>query len=155
MSDPLLSKILTCSAAGAVVAGCLFFAGSTNAQPDYYDTKVSDPYALNEAGYDTNAVEENDVVVMPEYSTITRERLNGPVDKISTSRIVHFGDLDLASDYDRQILRDRVEQAAASVCNQLDREVGGVAVDDRDTCYDNAVRQAMHRVNARYDGYGY
>ena len=150
MSDPLLSKILTCSVAGAVVGGCLFFASATNAQP----TEYNEPGYTSQS-YDSNATDENDVVVTPEYSTITRERLNGPVDKISTSRVVYFGDLDLGADYDRQILRDRVEQAAASVCNQLDRQVAGASVDDRDSCYDNAVRQAMHHVNARYDGYGY
>jgi UrcA family protein len=74
--------------------------------------------------------------------------LNGGDQVVRESRLVHGGDLDLASYYGARAMRWRIERAAHDACYSLDSRIPATA-DAPPDCYNGAVRQAMADVEYR------
>ena len=143
-----------CAAASAAVLG-LGFVSLATAQP------YSEQPSYGQRDYDADAPSVGEVVVTPDYRSNRSE--NGiPTERIYAQRVVHFGDLDLNTDWGARELHARIVRAATDACNQLDSEypMGLVPLDSSDgDCKARAVRHAMadapigDAVDTDYHGY--
>jgi UrcA family protein len=131
-----------CASLGAVAAFGLTAVASTSAfaQPGYgrYD---DDPYT-------TSGV----VVTAPRHAD--RDSATGaPIEWVSASRVVRYGDLDLNRAWGQRELHARIVRAARSACNQLD-DAYPITASDSPPCVRAAVRQAMYQIPTS-DDYDY
>jgi UrcA family protein len=94
----------TLAAASALVGALAAPSGSAAAQTTYYQEQIT--------------------IIAPHvhHRTIGRSDTGVPVEELSLSRGVDYGDLDLSRWGDVQILDYRIGQAAYAACNTLDRE---------------------------------
>jgi len=132
--------------------------------PAYYPPPPA--YAQPRAGYYAPAPAYakpgstvGEVVVVAPYHRVERDPGTGaPIERVSTSRIVHFEDLDLNTDYGVRELHYRVVLAARDACDSLNGRYDIMDPGDRD-CVPRAVINAMHSVpigyatDAAYEGY--
>ena len=122
-----------------------------HAQDGSYQDRYDDgSYA--QANYDDDTVEG--ITVRPHRTE--RSAIGAPIETITASRLVRYGDLDLNSDYDAHILKARIERAASSACDELNNRAD-VLDSDSDDCYRDAVRDARHQVadNTGYEPAGW
>jgi len=96
-------------------------------------------------GYGPPTVQEEVPVIAPALRGETRP-LGAPPGRVSTSTVVHYGDLDLTTRYGARALRMRVRQAAHDVCAQL-ADVYPVYQLNGTSCYKTAVDDALIRVD--------
>jgi UrcA family protein len=142
MSSNLFSTTLRGSMACTLAAFGLCLAAPAQAQPDegYYG--------------DGNSASVGDVVVVAPHHYERSTATGATIETISTSRVVDASDLDLSNPDDMGILRDRVERAANSACNQLDDAwtMGLVPTADESStdCVARAVHRAMRHVELEY-----
>lgn len=68
-------------------------------------------------------------------------------EEVSVSRVVSARDLDLRYDRDVAILRDRIRETAALVCDEAQDELRGSPAETDRQCEREAVRDAMAEVN--------
>ena len=66
-----------------------------------------------------------------------------PIERVSTSRIVRYSDLDLTTDWGVRELHYRIVRAAHDACDSLDRHYDVLDAGDHQ-CVADAVRNAMH-----------
>jgi UrcA family protein len=84
------------------------------------------------------------VVTAPRHSA--RDSATGaPIEQVSASRVVRYGDLDLSRHWGVRELRARIERAAQSACDELDNAYPLTGWDNR-PCVRDAVREAMYQV---------
>jgi UrcA family protein len=134
MQDRAVTRIglaLVIGAAGLVLA-------STAASAQGYG-----PY--DEAPYATNPSEEVEVIA-PRYRSESSP-LNGPMEKVSLSTAVPYGDLDLRTRHGARELRVRVVDAARGVCGQL-ADAYPVYELNGTSCYKTAVQNGLLKANA-------
>jgi UrcA family protein len=105
----------------------LALAAPAAAQPGQYG---DDPYTLSGVTVTAPAHHQRDSAT------------GAPIEWVSTSRVVRYGDLDLGRRWGVRELRARVERAARSACNELDSAYP-IAASDTPPCVRDAVRQAM------------
>ena len=130
VDNPLFARrVALCAAVGvglAVAAPTL-----ASAQPGY-----------DRDGYDRDATTTSGVTVTaPRY----RERdsaTGAPIEWVSASRVVRYGDLDLSRGWGVRVLRARIARAARSACDQLDAQYP-ISAADNPPCVREAVREAM------------
>ena len=77
---------------------------------------------------------------------VERAPLNGPVDKISLSRLVRYDDLDLRTAGGARELRARVREAAQDVCGTL-ADAYPIPEAPGTSCYKTALQDALLRVD--------
>jgi len=77
---------------------------------------------------------------------VQRAPLNGPVDRISLSRVVRYDDLNLRTARGASELRARVRDAAQDVCGTL-AQAYPVAEAPGTSCYKTALQDALLRVD--------
>jgi UrcA family protein len=70
----------------------------------------------------------------------------GYYDRVTTSRVVSYGDLDLNSRWGVHELRARVVRAARDACDELDNSAIAINAPDDPPCVSTAVRRAMYQV---------
>lgn len=110
--------------------------------------------------------QEEVIVTAPPLNTETT-RLNGPLEKVSLSTAVPYGDLDLATRHGARVLRARVRDAAYQTCAQLAQAYPVYQMTSAPTCIRTALGSGMpkaqeaidtarigRRYNASYYGYG-
>jgi UrcA family protein len=125
-TSPIVRRCLTASAA---IALGFAVTAPVSAQPGYnhYD---NDPDTL--AGV---------VVTAPRHQQ--RDSATGaPVEWVSTSRVVRYGDLDLSRRWGVRELRVRIERAARSACDELDATYP-ISASDNPPCVRDAIRNAL------------
>lgn len=76
-----------------------------------------------------------------------------PIDYVSETRVVSYGDLDLNTSYGVHVLRARIERAAADACDDMSNRYLVVS-DDRRACIDAATSRAMYEMPAGRIMYG-
>ncbi len=86
-------------------------------------------------------------VTAPHFRTDNTQRLNGTLQKVSYSNIVHYDDLNLRTRSGARELRLRVRDEAQDVCTRLEeaypvREMQGTS------CYKDALDNALLRADA-------
>ncbi|HEV2366102.1 MAG TPA: UrcA family protein [Caulobacteraceae bacterium] len=101
-------------------------------QPDYYDS-----YRFGEL-----------TVTAPR--TPRRFANGGAAERVYASRVVNYRDLDLATPWGRDTLRQRVRWAARSACDELRVRVPNYLAESPG-CYADAIRIGMHRADAAID----
>jgi UrcA family protein len=142
MSTNVLRGAIRNSAACALAAFGLCLTAPVHAQP-YYDN--DDAQATTTMG---------DVTVVAPRRFERSGNLGAPIVRISTSRVVDTSDLDLSNPGDQGVLRDRVQRAAYSACDELDNAdtMGMVPADGESTtdCMASAERHALERVGLDY-----
>ncbi|MGH6986301.1 MAG: UrcA family protein [Caulobacteraceae bacterium] len=136
-------SIAVLALAGAAAALC---GGAAIAQP--YDGQGPSYYDQGPLSYDQGP---NDAYTTGELTVIAprvygRSAIGAPIQQVSTSRVVYWRDLDLASPWGRDALRSRIRSAARSACDQLDFLYPD-AVDNAGDCYTTAVRNGMYNAN--------
>jgi UrcA family protein len=90
------------------------------------------------------------VVVAPYRHRSERDPATGaPIERVSASRVVHYSDLDLTTDWGVHQLHFRILRAAQDACDSLDRHYQVMEPGDRE-CVSNAVRDAMHQAPIGY-----
>ncbi|MHB8528110.1 MAG: UrcA family protein [Caulobacteraceae bacterium] len=78
---------------------------------------------------------------------VGRSAIGAPIERVSASRVVPIGDLDLGAYWGRRALRARVSRAARSACDELDARYP--ITDERTPdCYATTFREGM--VQAEY-----
>lgn len=105
---------------------------------------------------------ESVIVVGPRFRADTTP-LNGPMERVSLSIPVRYGDLDIATAEGAQVLRWRVADAARNVCQRLAEAYPIHRLSSSAPCYRDAVENGMVRANeaittarqAYWYGYGY
>ena len=125
-TSPMVRRCLTACAATALA---LAVTAPVAAQPGYshYD---GDPDTMSGV-----------VVTAPRHQQ--RDSATGaPIEWVSTSRVVRYGDLDLSRRWGVHELRVRIERAARSACDELDTAYP-VSASDTPPCVRDAVRDAM------------
>lgn len=149
MSFKLASALLGGSAAAAVAALGMF--SSTPAQAQPYDSYDNGPPMADTGTYADTAYLGNGITVT---APARRERgPNGaPIEIIRASRTVPIDDLDLSTGRGMDILHSRVERAAYSACDELDKSYvyGRYPVGDSSDsdCMARAVDDAMAQVSS-------
>jgi UrcA family protein len=138
--------------------------GYDHPAPTYYPPAPA--YAPPAAGYYAPAPgyaepgpTVGEVVVIAPYRRAERDPATGaPIERVSTSRIVRFDDLDLTTGYGVHELHYRIVLAARDACGSLDRHYDVMDAGDSD-CVSRAVINAMHQApigdarDAAYEGY--
>lgn len=123
----------------ALAAGAAFgltLASSAAAQP-YGDRYDNDPSTMS------------GIVVTAPPSTERDSATGAPIEWVSASRVVRYGDLDLSRHWGRHELHARIERAARSACDELDSAYPVTAADSP-PCVREAVRQAMYEIPTGY-----
>lgn len=97
--------------------------------------------------------DNDDIIVSPRvhHERIGRGPLGNRVERVSISDVVSARDLDLRSDYDVDVLHDRVHYTAVSLCDELDRELRGLSETSDRQCVRDAVHDARPQVEAMVD----
>ena len=87
---------------------------------------------------------------------VGRSAIGAPIEEVSASRVVDYRDLDVGSDWGARELKARIQRAAASACDQLDRDYP-YTVDAGDDCYRDAVRNGLQDASYQigYRPYGW
>ena len=139
-----------------VAAAAALTAGAASAQDYHYgsydndDSYAATDYGADSAytGYDANgAYTAGEITVYAPRIYHRQSRLGAPDEVVRESRIVHAGDLDLATGWGARTLRSRIEHAARDACGDLDDRY--MAVDSETDCVRVAVRDAMFQVEDR------
>lgn len=86
----------------------------------------------------------DDIVVSAPRFTVAPQRLNGPLEKVSLSTPVYYGDLDLRSWRGARELKLRVRDAAQETCMRL-AEAYPVYQQSGTNCYKTALRDGELR----------
>jgi UrcA family protein len=111
--------------------------------PAYAPPSAGGYYAPAPA-YADEAPTVGEVIVRAPYRRSERDPATGaPIERVSTSRIVRYGDLDLTTDVGVHELRYRIVRAAHDACDSLDRHYDVMDAGDHQ-CVSDAVRNAMH-----------
>jgi UrcA family protein len=112
-------------AAGAFSLGLA--AVPAHAQDSYYDNG------------DSTTVDDL-TVTAPRH--VGRSAIGADIDEVTASRVVDYRDLDVGTDWGAHELKARIQRAAASACDELDRDYPNT-VDDGNDCYRDAVRHGL------------
>ncbi len=109
---------------------------------------------------------QEEVIVTAPPLNAESTRLNGPLEKVSLSTEVPYGDLDLTRRHDARILRARVRDAAYQTCAQLAQAYPVYQMTSAPSCVRAALSSGMpkaeeaidsarigERYNAAYYGY--
>jgi UrcA family protein len=133
-------RIFAAAVAAVVATGAGLALSSSRASARDYGTPYGPP-----APYATVRVDEV-IVTAPRHRT-DHYRLNVPIENVSLSQPVRTDDLDLRTFRGARELLRRVHIVADQVCRQL---IDGypVGLNSDETCYRNAVAEAMPQVDA-------
>lgn len=133
MTFPILGR---CLSVAAVAALGLAVAAPAAAQPGYghYD---NDPDTMSGVTVTAPRHQERDTAT------------GAPIEWVSTSRVVRYGDLDLRRPWGVRELHARIARAARSACDALD-DAYPITAPDSPPCVRNAIRQAMYDLPDRY-----
>lgn len=101
--------------------------------------------AKDKITYDPAIVEDEAIIVTPPERYITRDRTasGARIEVITVQQVVHSNDLDLRSDYDVDLLRERIRQTAIDACNLAERDSAGVSLTTDRECVREATQDAM------------
>jgi UrcA family protein len=105
-------------------------------------------YGPPQAGY-ANVPNEQVIVQAPFAPTyrVDHPHLNVPLENVSLSLPVHYGDLDLRTREGAHALRMRIREAADTVCGRL-IDMYPVGLESDAKCYRDAVATSMARADA-------
>ena len=123
----------------SVFAG--FAAGVISAAP-----AIAQEYNPPATNVEVNTGSEEVTITSPRRPP-TRSAIGAPIEEVSMSIPVAYGDLNLHSGEGVYTLRQRVRYAARSVCNRLSFRYPIGAPDHR-SCYSHAIRDAMPQADA-------
>jgi UrcA family protein len=128
-------RLALCAAAAAGLA--LAAPGLPAHAQDY-----GDGYGHDYDSYDSGP--SNDVTVTAEPRLGRDPATGAPYERVETSRVVSYGDLDLSSRWGVHELRTRVARAARDACDELENGTAITAPDDP-PCVPTAIRRAMYQ----------
>ena len=111
-----------------------------------YDTRYDRGY--DRASYDRDSSDEIIIRARPRGRSSTT---GAPIERVTTSRVVDYRDLDVDSPWGARELHQRIHRAAYDACEQLDDQYP-IGEPDVDGCVSEAVRNAEHDV-PRHDDY--
>jgi UrcA family protein len=132
-------RVRTAAAVLAANAFWLMFAVGSRASAQDYGPP---------AGY-ANGPNEQVIVqapYVPQYR-VDHPHLNVPIENVSLSLAVHYGDLDLRTREGARALRMRIREAANTVCGQL-IDMYPVGVESDAQCFRDALATSMARADA-------
>jgi UrcA family protein len=95
-------------------------------------------------GYDETYGPNGDVTVMAPRHMQRDPATGAPIEVVTKSRAVYYGDLDLSAPWGVRTLHARVVRAAVRLCNDLDNQPGPIPEDSND-CVRPAVTNAMYQ----------
>jgi UrcA family protein len=97
-------------------------------------------------GYDTYQTGPNDDITVTARPHEERDPATGGYyDRVRTSRVVSYADLDLNSRWGVHELHARVVSAARDACDELENDPTLVTAPDDPPCVSTAVRRAMYQ----------
>jgi UrcA family protein len=99
-------------------------------------------------GYASYHGDEEVIVRAPRYHARERSSIGAPIENVAISEPVRFDDLDLSYDRDVYRLEDRIHAKARALCHRLDVAHPIDVSDTPQTCYRDAVADAMDQVDA-------
>ena len=99
-------------------------------------------------GYVSYHGDEEVIVRAPRYHPRERSSIGAPIETVSLSEPVRFDDLDLNSDRDVWRLQNRIHAKARALCRRLDVAHPIDVSDTPQTCYRDAVADAMDQLDA-------
>ncbi len=103
------------------------------------------PYDAHDTDYgDSPATVGELTVTAPEK--VGRSPIGAPIERVSTSRVVEYRDLDLDTAWGARALRARIRYAAREACDELDARFP-ITVDDAGACYRDAVHIGLVRAS--------
>ena len=102
--------------------------------------------AYGESDYDNG----DEVVVQAPRHYRETSPIGAPIEDVSISRVVRYDDLDLRTHWGASELRNRVNAAASSACEEMDT-MHPIATSDSPPCYSTAVRDGMNQANYAID----
>lgn len=102
-------------------------------------------------GYATYHGAEEVIVRAPRHHPRERSSIGAPIETVSLSEPVRFDDLDLNSDRDVWRLQNRIHAKARALCRRLDVAHPIDVSDTPQTCYRDAVADAMDQLEAAVD----
>ncbi|HEY2035018.1 MAG TPA: UrcA family protein [Rhizomicrobium sp.] len=102
-------------------------------------------------GYVSYHGDEEVIVRAPHWRAQERSSIGAPIETVSLSEPVRFDDLDLNSDRDVYRLEGRIHAKARALCRRLDVAHPIDVSDTPQTCYRDAVADAMDQVEAAVD----
>jgi UrcA family protein len=112
--------------------------------PGYYTAPAYAPPPPS-GDYAAGPTNAGEVIVRAPYRRAERNPATGaPIERISVSRRVQYGDLDLASNRDVRVLHDRVALAARDACDTADRNYDVMDPGD-DSCVARAIIDGMRQ----------
>ena len=127
-------RLALCAAAAA---GLAFAAPTLPAHAQDYDHGY---------GYDTYQTGPNDDITVTARPHEERDPATGGYyDRVSTSRVVSYADLDLNSRWGVHELHARVVSAARDACDELENDPMLITAPDDPPCVSTAVRRAMYQ----------
>lgn len=91
--------------------------------------------------------DESITVNAPRYHSSDNMRLNGPLERVSLSGVVHYDDLNLRTRRGAYALRMRVRDEAQEVCARI-AEAYPVREAPGTSCYKDALNDGLVRANA-------
>jgi UrcA family protein len=145
-----LPNITRLSLAGAAFAalGLGLAAAPARAQDPAYDGPAYD--RDYQPSYDHASYRDADAEIVVRARPLGRSSTTGaPIERVTTSRLVDYRDLDIDSPWGARELHWRIEHAARDACEELDNRYPIGEPDVRD-CTSEAVRNAEHDVGT-YD----
>lgn len=89
-------------------------------------------------GYDQDGAYTTDEMTVYAPRTLGRSAIGAPIRRVSTSRVVEMGDLDLSTSWGARELRHRIEMAARDACDDLDARYP-ITDESSPDCYATAV----------------
>lgn len=105
-------------------------------------------YGYQRDGYNSYHGEEEVIVRAPRYRERQRSEIGAPIENVALSEPVRFDDLDLDSDRDVRRLETRIHAKARALCRRLEVAHPIDISDTPQTCYRDAVADAMDQVQA-------
>ena len=109
----------------------------------------SQPVHAQQEGTQTTGVNEEITIVAPRVvkrKIVGRTPIGAPIEVVTLSRPVSYGDLDLATEEGRATLRKRIEDTAKKTCKELDvmyPESMYPPIPAEQHCVENAISEAM------------
>lgn len=145
---------LSLAAVAATSLSMAFAAAPAQAQyaddPPYGYDHPAPTYYPPPPSYADQGPTVGEVIVRAPYRRSERDPATGaPIERVSTSRVVNYADLDLTTDWGVRELHFRVVRAAQDACDSLDRHYNVMDAGDHE-CVSNAVRDAMHQAPIGY-----
>lgn len=102
-------------------------------------------------GYASYHGDEEVIVRAPRYHAHERSAIGAPIENVAISEPVRFDDLDLRYGRDVHRLENRIHAKARALCRRLDVAHPIDVSDTPQTCYRDAVADAMDQIEAAVD----